>query len=338
MKLKDSLPRCCVLSKSILNISILLLSCITLYAQSPGPLRVIFDTDMGPDYDDVGAITLLHAFEDKGEATVLATIASTKYEGVAAVLNVLNTYFKKPDLPIGVPRGKALELKDFQHWTDTLIAKYPHKINSNNEVPDAVSLYRRILSKQPDNSVTIITVGFLTNISNLLQSKADEYSPLSGVELIRKKVTKLVSMAGKFPSGSEFNVREDALASQYALSNFPKPVIFSGFEIGAKIKSGLPLIRNTAISDSPVKDVFRICIPLAEQDKEGRMSWDQTAVLVAIRGHEPFYKLKQGKIVVDEKGNNKWDDKAKGQFHLTENQSVSEVSGIINDLMMHRPK
>jgi len=44
------------------------------------PVSVIFDTDMGPDYDDVGAIALLHAFADKGEATILATIASTKYE------------------------------------------------------------------------------------------------------------------------------------------------------------------------------------------------------------------------------------------------------------------
>lgn len=326
-----------MISKSIFNISILLLSCITLQAQSSRPVPVIFDTDMGPDYDDVGAITLLHAFEDKGEATILATVASTKYEGVAAVLNVLNTYFKKPDLPIGVPRGKALELKDVQHWTDTLIAKYPHKINSNKEVADAVSLYRSVLSKQPDNSVTIITVGFLTNISNLLQSKADEYSSLTGKELVRKKVSKLVSMAGKFPSGHEFNVREDAFASQYALNNFPKPVIFSGFEIGAKIKSGMPLIHNTAIRNSPVKDVFKICIPLDEQDKEGRMSWDQTAVLVAIRGHEPFYKLKEGKIVVDEKGNNKWDDNGRGQFHLVEDQSPSQVSGIINDLMMHHP-
>ncbi len=28
--------------------------------------------DMGPDYDDVGALTLLHAFADSGECTLLA--------------------------------------------------------------------------------------------------------------------------------------------------------------------------------------------------------------------------------------------------------------------------
>src|SRR6185437_2250268 len=84
------------------------------------PVRLIFDSDMGPDYDDVGAIALLHALADKGEVKILATMASTKYEGVAGVLNVFNTYFNRPDIPIGVPKGYALELRDFQHWTDTL--------------------------------------------------------------------------------------------------------------------------------------------------------------------------------------------------------------------------
>ena len=46
---------------------------------------LIFDTDMGPDYDDVGAIALLHAFADSGRIRILGTMASDRYEGVAAV-------------------------------------------------------------------------------------------------------------------------------------------------------------------------------------------------------------------------------------------------------------
>src|SRR5258708_33123176 len=76
------------------------------------PFAIIFDSDMGPDYDDVGAIALLHAFADSGYVKILATVASTKYEGVAAVFNVFNTYFGRAGLPIGVPKGKALALKD----------------------------------------------------------------------------------------------------------------------------------------------------------------------------------------------------------------------------------
>lgn len=301
------------------------------------PVPVIFDTDMGPDYDDVGAITLLHAFADKGEANILATVASTKYENVGAVLNILNTHFKRPDLPIGVPRGEASILRDFQHWSDTLVARYPHAIKSNAETMDAVELYRKVLAQQPDNSVTIITVGFLTNISNLLQSKADQHSPLTGAELVNKKVNKLVSMAGKFPSGKEFNVEIDAKASIYVFKNFKKPIILSGFEIGAKIKTGLPLIHNAKIKNSPVKDVFRISIPMDKEDKEGRMSWDQTAVLVGVRGHEPYYKLSCGTMVVNEDGSNAWSDKGKNHCYLIENQPASVVQKVINELMMHQP-
>ncbi len=229
------------------------------------PQRIIFDTDMGPDYDDAGAIALLHAFADSNKINILATMASTKYEGVAAVLNVFNTYFNRPGLPVGVPSGNAVEQRDQQHWTDTLIARYPHKIKKNSDAADAVTLYRKLLAKQPDNSVIIITVGFLTNIANLLQSKPDGYSSLNGYELVKAKVKQLVSMAGKFPEGKEFNVFMDAAASQYAFSRFPKPVLFCGFEIGERIKCGLPLIRNNTIQNSPVKDVFRISIPHSQQ-------------------------------------------------------------------------
>jgi len=320
-----------------LFLSFFLLSSAVMEAQTNKPLPVIFDTDMGPDYDDVGAIALLHAFADRGKAKILATIASTKYDGVAAVLNIFNTYFKKPNIPIGVPKGNALTLKDWQHWTDTLIAKYPHAIKTNDEVPDAVALYRKILAGQKDNSVTIITVGFLTNIANLLQSKPDKYSSLSGKELVKKKVKNLVSMAAKFPAGKEFNIEKDAVASKYAYEHWEKPVLFSGFEIGEKIKTGLPLVNNNAIQNSPVKDVFALCLPMAKEDNQGRMSWDETAVLVAIAGDKPFYTLKPGTIQIATDGSNTWSEKGTNHHHLVEAQLPSEVERVINEMMMHQP-
>ncbi|MDB5250596.1 MAG: inosine/uridine-preferring nucleoside hydrolase [Segetibacter sp.] len=308
-------------------------------AQTNKPVPVIFDTDMGPDYDDVGAITLLHAYADSGKANILATIASTKFEGVAAVLNILNTYFKKPGIPIGVPKGEAVTKKDWQHWTDTLIANYPHRIKTNDEVPDAVGLYRQILAKQPDRSVTIVTVGFFTNLSNLLKSGADKYSKLTGRQLVEKKVKQLVSMAGKFPAGKEFNVDQDPASSKYVFENWTTPIILSGFEIGQKIKTGLPLINNSAIRNSPVQHVFRISIPMAKEDSAGRMSWDETAVLVAIAGYKPFYTLQQGKIAIAADGSNTWTNSNNGNhFYLVEDRPVSEVQEMINQMMMHQPR
>jgi len=253
------------------------------------------------------------------------------------VMNVFNTYFNRPNIPVAVPKGNASTLRDGQHWTDTLIAKYPHRIKSNNDVPDAPALYREILSKQPDHSVTIVTVGFLTNLSNLLLSKADKYSSLDGKELVRKKVKQLVCMAGRFPSGSEFNVNRDAAASQNVFSNWPTNILFSGFEIGWRIKVGLPLIHNNAIHNSPVKDVFSICIPMAAEDSAGRMSWDETAVLVAVKGYAPFYHLEYGRIQVAADGSNTWSAEGKQHAHLVEAVSPEIVRAYINKLIMHQP-
>jgi inosine-uridine nucleoside N-ribohydrolase len=303
------------------------------------PVNVIFDTDMGPDYDDVGAITLLHYYAHAGKAHILATIASTKYPRVVPVLSVLNTYFKRPEIPVGVPKGQASELSDSQKWSDTLVAKYPHPLKSNADAPDAVKLYRQILAKQPDSSVTIITVGFFTNIAGLLQSKPDEYSPLSGEALIDKKVLKMVSMAGKFPSGQEFNIDEQAAASRYVFTHWKKPVIFSGYEIGAKIHTGLPLIKDSTIKNSPVQDAFRISIPKAKEDAAGRMSWDQTAVFVGIEGNKPYYRLQQGKIIIADDGSNTWVNNTTGNhYYLVAIHPAQQVQDRINKLMLYKPQ
>jgi inosine-uridine nucleoside N-ribohydrolase len=317
----------------------LLLNAASIFSQQKiRPVSIIFDSDMGPDYDDVGAIAMLHAYADSGYANILATIASTRYEGVAAVFDVFNTYFNKPHIPVGVPKGKALSLKDAQHWTDSILLHFPHKIRNNAEVPDAVDLYRKILAGEPDKSVTIVTVGFLTNLAGLLQSTPDQYSPLDGKTLIRRKVKLLVCMAGTFPSGSEFNVNQDAEASRIVFENWDTPVLLSGFEIGQKIKSGLPLVKDTSIHNSPVKEVFSISIPLSTQDSAGRMSWDETAVLVAVKGYKPWYTIKRGKMVVAKDGSNSWVDQPKVHMHLVELMPYQLVEQLINKLMMHQPR
>jgi inosine-uridine nucleoside N-ribohydrolase len=318
-------------------------SCISTIRSQPDfpkpvyPLHVIFDTDFGPDYDDVGAITLLHCFADSGWVRILATIGSSKYKNAAAAINVFNTYFNRPEIPVAVVRGDAVELGDKQHWTDSIISRYPHKIQNNQDVPDALDLYRKILSSQPDHSITIITVGFLTNLANLLGSSKDSYSSLNGYELVKKKVRNLVCMAGRFPSGREFNLAEDVNASKKVLAEWPSNILFSGFEIGQKIKTGLPLIHDDQIQKSPVKDVFAICIPLAKEDSAGRMSWDETAVLVAVKGWEKYYDLEKGNCKINPDGFNEWEKVGETRAHLVERQSPQIVSEIINQLITHQP-
>ena len=325
--------------KFLLLFAFFLITCSPLIAQISGnqSVSLILDTDIGPDYDDVGAMAVLHALADRKEVRPLAVISSNKNELTVPVIEIINTYFGRPELPSGAPKGNAADNGASQKWPEMLVKKYPHKIAKASDAPDAVETYRKILSGEPDKSVTIVTIGFLTNLSDLLDSKPDKISLLSGADLVKKKVKQLVSMAGAFPKGREYNVYVDSVASERVFSHWPTPIIFSGFEIGKEIKTGLRLIANDRL-DSPVKDVYAMSIPLSKGDAEGRMSWDQTAVLVAIRGARPYFGLKLGKMIV-EGGNNSWQDDPLGQHaYLTESMPFSQVTALIEGLMMWEGK
>jgi inosine-uridine nucleoside N-ribohydrolase len=301
------------------------------------PVKIIFDTDLGPDYDDVGALAFLHAMADSGKVEILATVSSNKHELVAPSINVINTYFGRPDLVIGAPKTEGVNLGSSQHWADSIVAKYPHKIKSTNDVADAVDVYRKILSEQQDKSVIIVTVGFLTNLNNLLKSQADKNSPLTGKDLVAKKVKRLVSMAGRFPEGREFNILMDSASSEYVYKNWTGEIIFTGFEIGMEIRTGVRLM-NSQIMNSPVKDVFSISIPLSAEDKNGRMSWDETAVLISVYGTGGFFDTVRGRIIVNPDGSNSWKNSADGKhLYVKQKMPVKDMSTFIENRMMHLP-
>jgi len=311
----------------------------TVYSQigNRQSVAVILDTDIGPDYDDVGALAVLHALADRGEVRPLAVISSNKNELTVPSIDVINTWFGRAELPTGAPKGAGPSFGASQKWPEMLVDKYPHKIKSTSDAPDAVETYRKILASQPDRSVTIVTIGFLTNLKNLLESEPDKISPLSGTELVKRKVKELVSMAGTFPEGREYNVLTDSVASEKVFANWPTQIILSGFEIGKQIKTGAKVIANERLN-SPVKDVYALAMPLSKDDADGRMSWDQTAVLVAVRGAQPYFGMKRGKIIV-EGGSNRWQDDSMGRHaYLTEAMPVSQITALIEGLMMWEGK
>jgi inosine-uridine nucleoside N-ribohydrolase len=303
-------------------------------------IPIILDTDIAPDYDDVGAMALLHAFADKGEATILATISCNTFHTTVPTLSLLNDYFNRPQIPIGITKVEKPNMDCKQKWAEAIVENYPHSLKKNDEAWDAVALYRKILSTQKDKSVTIISIGFFTNLAHLLDSKADAYSPLSGKQLVAKKVKRLVSMAagiGKDGKGfREYNVLIDAPASQKVFGEWPTPMLISGFEIGEKILTGIKLVTNPDIQNSPVKDAFELALA-KDNNTVGRNSWDQTAVLVAVRGAEPYFATR--KINFEIKNDGTSIPVAGNKFtYLTEKMPPAEVAKVIEDLMMHPPK
>ena len=323
--------------KKILTIILVLISS-SVIAQKHHPVSIIFDTDIAPDYDDVGAMALLHAFADMREAKILATISCNAFETTAPTLSVLNTYFNRPDIPIGITKTSLPNKDCSQKWAEAIVSKYPHSLQSNNEAADAIKLYRKILSSQPDKSVTIVSVGFFTNLAGLLTSNGDAYSKLNGMALVKKKVKQLVSMAAradKDGGGYEFNVMVDAAASQKVFADWPTPVIISGFEIGEKILTGIRLINNDSIQYSPVKEAFQIALT-KDNNKLGRNSWDETAVLVAVRGIEPYFTFRKVNFEIKNDGKDVLIPGEKFTY-LQFRQTPQEIGKVIENLMMHQP-
>ena len=98
-----------------------------------------------------------------------------------------------------------------------------------------VDLYRSVLHRAKDSSVNIVSVGFLTNLADLLRSEADDITEMSGLQLVRLKVRELVIMGGMYPSGWEFNFGgENPTSTAYVLEYWPSnvAVTYSGGELG----------------------------------------------------------------------------------------------------------
>ena len=56
-------------------------------------IPIILDTDIGPDCDDVGAISVLHALANNGETEILGIMCCTSSQWGAPCINAIKTYY-----------------------------------------------------------------------------------------------------------------------------------------------------------------------------------------------------------------------------------------------------
>jgi inosine-uridine nucleoside N-ribohydrolase len=309
-------------------------ACLTAAADKTTPVRIIFDTDMMGDVDDVGTVAVLHALADQGEAEILAMGLSGKNPWSPLCLDALNTYFGKPDIPLGVVRGPAFGKKS--RYAEAIAKEFPHQLKSAEDAPDAALLYRKTLSAQPDGSVVMVSVGQVTNFRNLLKTVPDEHSDLGGSQLVKQKVKAWVCMGGKIPAGREANLIHDGPAAAQAIAHWPTPIVFSGWEIGNKIMTGAELKR--APSSSPVRRGYELYNGLND-----RQSWDQTAVLYAVRGlngglADYWDTVTKGHLHVNDDGSNEWRESPdKSHVYLVEKMQPERIAAVIEELMLRQP-
>ncbi|MCO6043481.1 nucleoside hydrolase [Aeoliella sp. ICT_H6.2] len=334
------------MSKLSLSRVALLVLCVcgAAVAWAQPPVKIIFDTDIAGDVDDVGSLAMLHALADRGEAEILACTISSNNPKSAACVDAINTWYGRPDIPIGgvdVPvAGKAFEKLVGSRYTRQIASEFPQDLSEKRQLPSAVKVYRQVLAAQPDDSVTIVSVGFLTNLAELLDSPADEFSSLDGKQLVAAKVKQWVCMGGVFPEGhfasgeGEYNLKITPEATQRAINGWPTPIVFSGYEIGERVLTGAGLER--AAADSPVRRGYQLYNGLGD-----RNSWDQTAVLHAVRGAGDYWELSPPgvcQVPEDSAGCHEWSESPEGKHrYLIEKMPPAEVAAEIETLMMAEP-
>jgi len=266
-------------------------------------LSVILDTDIGPDCDDAGALAILNVLEDMGEAKILGVTHCTSSIYGAGCIDAINRFYNHGHIPIGILKTEGFLVgKEYEKYNRYVTENFDNAYKDNN-APDAICLFRKLLSESEDGSVTVIGIGPLINLANLLDSSPDEFSHLSGDELVELKVKELVVMAGRFvadnngQSFSEWNVLMDIPSAQRVFHDWKPPIILSPWEVGEPIITGRTLMHSTS-ENNPVKKSYELYT-----NGQGRMSWDLITVIYAIRGGCKFWELSEnGEVTVDKEG------------------------------------
>ena len=302
----------------------------------PGAVDLIIDTDMSVDVDDAGMLCAAHALADLGEANILAVMHNSHLKAGAGAISAINSYYGRSSLPIGVYRGDVGKNSWFDQpdWTrhgrgvyvEDLVQTFSPPQPNWVGLPDAVDAYRSTLATARDGSVSIVQVGYATNMLNLLESPPDHHSALNGRDLVAKKAGRVFIMGGHDPGGSQLKQWsfaggcKEAGCSYESLPSITKrqlellpqsvPKIFFSFESGEKQQTGRNIAERN-LPNSPCDRAYaKFCAELGERCQAGgRGSWDPQTLLYAVRGdRHSYYNLVHGFMTVGESGSNHWVD------------------------------
>ena len=322
-------------------LGLLLIGLLAAVSNSYGqPVKIIVDTDMLTDPEDVNALWLLNTLADRGEAEILACVVNGHEANRAsgAAVDVINTWFGRPNIPLGAFKGGYPKKRS--PFTPLLRDRFPHSAPDDDKLPSALEIYRGVLAKQPDHSVVIVSIGFLVNLKDLLFSPPDKHSDLAGVDLVRRKVKKLAVMGGKYPQGVEYNFSFGGVGpcTQEVIEHWPGevPIVFSGYEIGGRVISGKSYKQE--LPPGPLR------MALEHQYNalaRGRESWDELTVLYAVRGLSyqgvEYWKLHCGGCVsIDAKtGSDVWQNAPnKNQSYLVELLPPDRLAKVLEELVL----
>lgn len=283
--------------------------------------RFFLDTDIGPDCDDAAALALaiLYARQCGGKLIGVTHCTSNPW-GVGAIRAIQNWY-GEAEIPVGTLKDEGFLCAPGMERYNKPLALTVRA--AERQAEDAQKVIREVLSEQPDHSVEFISIGPLRNLGNLLTTQ-------DGYELVKRKVRRLVMMAGNFEREvAEWNVEMDIPAARLLAEKWPSEMIYCGWEVGAPVvslKEPLPLNEK-----NPVRVAYRLY-----SNGVGRNSWDLCTVQWAIQPECGFYKLSEpGVIEIDTEGVSRWHAAPNGKhYYLSLNAQSDVIAAAFEDTLI----
>ncbi|MGN1376549.1 MAG: hypothetical protein ACI4V5_08335 [Prevotella sp.] len=250
---------------------------------------VVLDTDIASSTDDLVAMTFLYHFADMGRIKFSAVMIDRNGEENAKIADIMNTYYNHPEVEIGVTtHGPENPVIWIDYWKmceqkrengELLFSRTLSDMEIRN-LPDAVQLYRKILSRSDDGAVIVFSIGFANNLARLLESQPDEYSSLNGIELVRTKVKGIYIQAGHYGEAMEpdFNFKSDPKHAMILMDKCPVPMYFSPQEAGDNFiynsEQVLADLEATEMTDSPLYHCYKY-----HNCETGQCMWDTMPLL-----------------------------------------------------------
>lgn len=304
-------------------------------ADTEAPVKVIFETDMGNDVDDALAYDMLVKYAEQGKIELLGISSNKPSASSVEYIDLLNTWYGHPDIPIGhvVDGAKCDDATDYAEAVNLMTAPdgtplFNRTHAADGSVRPSVELYRRLLAAQPDSSVTVVSVGFSTNLAQLLESQPDSVSPLSGHDLVAAKVARLITMAGNIQDEdfNEYNVVRDIPAAKKVFEQWPGEIVTSPFELGIEVLYPGASIENDfnwAKPAHPVAEAYKAYLPMPYD----RPTWDLTALLYAVEGADGYFTISNpGVMSINDNGGMKFTETPHGNRRYLMSDSTQRAN------------
>ncbi|NLG24545.1 MAG: hypothetical protein GX558_04265 [Clostridiales bacterium] len=294
-------------------------------------IRIILDTDIGPDCDDAAALAIAHVYAAAGRAELAAVMHCTSSPWGVGAIRAINRWYGR-DTPVGTLADPGFLVGEaFEKYNRPLSLSLPP---SMLDAEDCLPLYRRTLAQAADRSIHIVTIGPLRNLANLLRSAPDEYSGLDGARLIARKVTRLTLMAGRFGPAEgmpevEWNVEMDVPSAREVAARWPVEMAYCGFELGIRVPTGGRMM-DALPAGHPVREAYRLYT-----GGGNRPSWDLLAVLHAVDPENSgLSDGEPGVVELDERGVTRF-SQAPGGLHrrLTFRRPPEQIAAMLDDLL-----